>query len=303
MLSFHNSVNSAFTTAYSLQLTPPTALKLDAHHHLWDYSAKEYGWISDEMNVLKHDFNPNDLTHLIKETGIEGTVAVQARTSLEENDFLLEQAKQNLIVKAIVGWVDLTKDNLSEILAPYAEQDLFKGVRHVLQGEADDAYCLRKDFNQGISRLHDFGMVYDILIFHRHLPNSIKMVDQHPNQIFILDHIAKPEIKSATPDPSWKKNIHLLAERENVYCKISGMITEVPPDTEWTAELLRPYFDVALKAFGPKRLMFGSDWPVALLRSDYGRWFQTVEDFTADLSDDEQNQIFGLTAAHAYGIA
>lgn len=277
-------------------------MNIDAHHHLWDYSAKEYGWINDDMKVLKRDFDPDDLKPLLKQAGIEGTVAVQARTSLAENDFLLGHAKKNPIIKAVVGWVDLTQNNVPEVIAPYAEQDLFKGVRHVLQGEDDDAYCLRKDFNHGVSLLHDFGLVYDILIFHRQLLNSIKMVDQHPNQIFVLDHIAKPEIKTATPDPSWVKNMQQLAKREHVYCKVSGMVTEVPPNTEWTADLLRPYFDVALESFGPKRLMFGSDWSVVLLRSNYQRWFQTVKEFTSELSSDEQHQIFGLTASHAYGI-
>lgn len=277
-------------------------MKIDSHHHLWDYSSKEYGWIDDDMKVLKRDFSPDDLMPILKQTGIEGTVAVQARTTLEENDFLLKHAEQNPFIKAVVGWVDLTKDDVSDVLAPYAEQATFKGVRHVLQGEPDDAYCLRKDFNQGISLLHDFGMVYDILIFHRHLPNSIKMVDQHPNQLFVLDHIAKPEIHSATPDPAWVKNMQTLAEREHVYCKLSGMVTEVTADTSWTPELLRPYFEVALEAFGPNRLMFGSDWPVILLRSEYQRWFQTVEKYTSELTSNEQQQIFGLTAARAYGI-
>jgi L-fuconolactonase len=277
-------------------------MNIDAHHHLWDYSAKEYGWISDDMKVLKRDFSPEDLKPILKKAAIEGTVAVQARTSLKENDFLLKHAKTNPVIKAVVGWVDLTQGNVAEVLAPYAEQDVFKGVRHVLQSEADDAYCLRKDFNQGLSELHDFGMIYDILIFHRHLPNSIKMVDQHPDQIFVLDHIAKPEIKSTTPDPAWAKNMQELAKREQVYCKISGMVTEVPPEIEWTPELLRPYFDVALEAFGPGRLMFGSDWPVALLRSDYQRWVETVRGFISDLSKDEQKDILGLTAARAYGI-
>ena len=254
------------------------------------------------MKVLKSDFVPDDMHPLLKQAGIDGTVAVQARSKLEENDYLLKHAKQNPFIKAVVGWVDLTKETVAEDLAHYAEQDVFKGVRHILQDEPDDAYCLRVDFNQGISRLRDLELIYDILIFHRQLANSIMMVDQHPNQIFVLDHIAKPEIKTANPDPVWIKNMQELAKREHVYCKISGMVTEVPPDVQWTPDLLRPYYEVALEAFGPERLMFGSDWAVALLRCDYQSWNQTVRDFIATLSSDEQKNILGLTAARAYGI-
>ncbi len=275
---------------------------IDAHHHLWNYSAREYGWINQEMQPLKHDFAPNNLAPLIKEAGIDGTVAVQARTTLEENDFLLKHAEQNPIIKAIVGWADLTQSNVADILGRYSDHDIFKGVRHVLQGEPDDAYCLHPDFNRGLALLHDFGLTYDILILHRHLPNSIKMVDQHPDQVFVLDHLAKPEIKSTSPDPTWVKNIQQLAKRGHVFCKLSGMVTEVPLNQKWTPDLLRPYFEVALEAFGPDRLMFGSDWPVALLRSDYQSWFNTIAGFTSRLSASEQQAIFGLTAARAYGI-
>jgi len=275
---------------------------IDCHHHLWNYSAQEYGWIGDDMTVLKRDFKPHDLAPLLENAGITGSVAVQARTSLEENDFLLNCAGQNPFIKAVVGWVDLTREGVADTLAPFANHGTFKGIRHVLQGEPDDAYCLRDDFNRGLSLLHGLGLVYDILILHRHLPNSIRMVDRHPEQIFVLDHIAKPRIASATPDPAWAKNLRRLAKREHVYCKLSGMATEVPPGTQWIPALLRPYFDIALEAFGPARLMFGSDWPVGLLRSDYQGWFQTVRSLTAELSAEEQAEVFGLTAARAYGI-
>lgn len=284
-------------------------MRIDAHHHLWNYSAKQYDWINPNMEVLKHDFTPDDLVPLIKAgaidtvDNIDGTVAVQARSTLEENDFLLAHSEQNPIIKAVVGWADLTHKQVVGVLARYSDHDTFKGIRHVLQAESDDAYCLRPDFNRGIALLHDFGLSYDILIFHRQLANSILMVDQHPDQIFILDHIAKPEIRSTSPDPTWVKNIQQLAERGQVFCKISGMVTEVSADIQWSPELLRPYFEIVLDAFGPDRLMFGSDWPVALLRSSYSRWVQTVTDFTSQLSTSEQAAIFGLTAARAYGIS
>ncbi|MFK5922921.1 MAG: amidohydrolase family protein [Verrucomicrobiota bacterium] len=277
-------------------------MRIDAHHHLWNYSAKEYGWISDSMPALKHNFTPADLKPLLKKSSLDGCVTVQARSSLQENDFLLEHAKQNPFIKAVVGWVDLTQPDAAPTLARYSEHEAFKGIRHVLQGETDDAYCLRPDFNRGLSLLHDFGLAYDILIRHHQLPNAIKMVDQHPDQVFILDHLAKPEIKSTTPDPGWVKNIKNLARRGHVFCKISGLVTEVPTSMKWTPDLLRPYFEVALEAFGPQRLMFGSDWPVALLRCNYSDWFQTVSDFSARLTPAEQQALFGHNAARAYRI-
>lgn len=278
-------------------------MKIDAHHHFWNYDAKTYQWIGEGMEVLKKDFAPSDLEAHLKESGIDGVVSVQARTNQEENRFLLDYAGKHDFIKGVVGYVDLTGAKVREELENFSQAGpKALGVREVLQGMEDDAYCLRKDFNGGLSLLHDFGLVYDILIFHRHLPNAIQMVDRHPDQVFVLDHIAKPAIQSDLPDPEWVNNMKLLGERETVFCKISGMVTEVASDLEWTPQLLRPYFEVALEAFGPDRLMFGSDWPVCLLRSDYKRWVDTVNSWTEALSDEEQAAFWGGNAVTAYGL-
>ncbi len=276
------------------------AMTIDSHHHFWNYSAEEYGWIPKD--IIRKSFGPDDLKPLIDKAGVDGVISVQARTELKENDFLLEYAKANDWIKAVVGYVDLTKDDAADTLAKLSANKKFRAVREVLQGMDDDAYCLRKDFNRGIAHLHDFGLVYDILIFHRHLPNSIKFVDQHPNQVFVLDHIAKPEIRNSTPDPDWAKNMAELAKRENVFCKISGMVTEIRDRDSWDTDLLQPYVDVVLDAFGPSRLMFGSDWPVCLLESEYLRWNTALKSMISKLSTDEQADILGRTALRAYGL-
>ncbi len=275
---------------------------LDSHHHFWTYSPESYGWIGEGMDVLKQDFGPAELKPLITEAGIDGVISVQARTSLEENDALLGHAETHDWIRGVVGWVDLTRADVGETLGRYAGREKFVGVREVLQGMDDDAYCLRDDFNRGIAMLHDFGLVYDILIFHRHLPNAVKLVDRHQNQVFVLDHVAKPDIRSATPSPSWVAGMEALGQRPNVFCKLSGMVTEVAPGIEWTPDLLRPYFEVALEAFGAERLMFGSDWPVCRLRSDYLRWKRTVDAWVSDLAPAERESILGGNAVRAYGI-
>lgn len=275
-------------------------MTIDAHHHFWDYTAEEYGWIPKD--VIRKSFGPADLKPLIDKAEVDGVISVQARTELKENNFLLKYADENEWIKAVVGYVDLTRNDVFTTLAKLSEHKKFRAVREVLQGKDDDAYCLRDDFNRGISQLHDFGLVYDILIFHRHLPNSITFVDKHPNQIFVLDHVAKPEIRTATPDPAWTKNMIELGKREHVFCKISGMVTEIRDREDWDIKLMKPYLDVALEAFGPDRLMFGSDWPVCLLESEYVRWNAAVKTMIADLSADEKADILGGTAVRAYSI-
>lgn len=277
-------------------------MTLDSHHHFWQYTAAEYGWIGEGMDVLKRDYGPDDLKPLINEAGIDGVISVQARTSLAENEALLAHAHRHDWIRGVVGWVDLTQAGVGDQLGRYAGEKKFVGVREVLQGMDDDGYCLRDDFNRGLSLLHDFGLVYDILIFHRHLGNAVLLVDRHPSQVFVLDHIAKPAIRTSTPDPVWAANLRALGKREHVFCKLSGMVTEVADGVEWSADLLRPYFEVALEAFGPDRLMFGSDWPVCRLRSEYLRWKQTVDGFLAPLSAAERAAILGGNAARAYGI-
>jgi L-fuconolactonase len=276
-------------------------MTIDAHHHLWKYTAADYGWIAPDQNVIRRDFLPADLEPLMHHFGIEGTVAVQARQTLEETAWLLGLSERHPLIRGVVGWVPLTDGaGVKRSLEKFAGNRRLRGVRHVVQDEPDPRYILRKDFNEGVSALHGFGLRYDILVFERQLPAAIEFVDRHPNQTFILDHIAKPRIKEKIISP-WDRNMRELAKRQNVYCKLSGMVTEA--DTQrWTPRDLQPYIDVVLAAFGPRRIMYGSDWPVMLLAGDYMRWHGTVTNAIAKLSKAEQDRIMGGTAAQAYGI-
>ena len=271
---------------------------IDAHHHLWTYKAEEFPWISEEMPALRRDFLPADLTTAAGSSGIEGTVVVQARQTLAETGWLLQLAEQEAMIRGVVGWVPLADARVEAKLEQLAQNRWLKGVRHILHDEPDDNYVLRADFNDGVSLLERWNLRYDILILERHLPQAIAFIDLHPRQRFILDHIAKPRIREKVMEP-WKQNILELAHRENVYCKLSGMVTEADW-TAWTPSDLAPYFDVVLEAFGPHRLMFGSDWPVLNLASSYERWHKTVAQWLGGLTVDEQARILGATAVEAY---
>jgi L-fuconolactonase len=276
-------------------------MKIDAHHHMWKYSATEYGWITPEMRVIKRDFLPQDLEPLMHHFDIDGTVAVQARGTLEETNWLLDLADKHPIIRGVVGWVPLTDGaRVKPVLEKLSGRAKLRGVRHVVQDEPDANFILRPDFNEGVAALREFKLRYDILIFERHLPAAIQFVDRHPNQTFILDHVAKPRIKDGILTP-WDRNMRELAKRQNVYCKLSGMVTEADPQ-RWTPALLQPYIDVVLAAFGPRRIMYGSDWPVVLLAGDYERWYRTVTVAISKLSKPEQDRIMGETAREAYGI-
>jgi L-fuconolactonase len=219
---------------------------------------------------------------------------------LEETEWLLGLAERYEFMRGVVGWVPLVERGVRNQLEKLSLRPKLKAVRHVLHDESDDFYMLREDFNRGVAYLKDFNLRYDILVFERHLPQTIEFVDRHPQQVFIVDHIAKPRIKDGMLSP-WRENIIELARRENVYCKLSGMVTEAIWEG-WTASNLQPYFEIAIKAFGPARLMFGSDWPVVLLASSYRRWVETVQRAIASLSVDEQTLILSGTARKAYRL-
>lgn len=275
-------------------------MAIDAHHHFWKYTPEEYGWISAGMSVLRRDYLAADLRREAAAVGIDGVISVQARQTLEETDWLLKLAEESDFIRGVVGWVPLISETVGKDLARYANRPKLKAVRHVLQDEPDDNYMLRDDFNRGIALLKKAGLRYDILVFERHLPQAIKLVDRHPGTTFILDHIAKPRIRENQLSP-WRDNMRELGRRANVYCKVSGMVTEAN-HANWTPQQLRPYFDAALEAFGSRRLMFGSDWPVCLLACGYRRWFQIVREFASKLTPDEQDRLFGQTAIEAYGL-
>jgi L-fuconolactonase len=275
--------------------------KIDTHHHFWKYDPVQYDWITDDMAVIRRDFKPADLRLETEKAGISGVISVQARETVDETQTLLTYANANDFIKGVVGWVPLNDPSVSDVIGKLALNRKLRGVRHLLQGEPDPDYMLREDFNRGIAALRQFGLVYDILIYERQMPQTIQFVDRHPDQVFVLDHFGKPRVKAREVSP-WRERMFELAKRPNVYCKLSGLVTEADYHG-WTEEQLTPYFDVALGAFGPKRLMFGSDWPVCLVATTYSNWVRIVKAHLSGLSEAEQTQIWSTTAIKAYGLS
>jgi len=275
-------------------------LKIDAHHHLWKYEPKEYGWIDSDMQVIRRDFLPADLHKELLANGISGSVAVQARQTVEETRWLLELAGENDFMKGVVGWVPLADPNVGAVIEQFAANPKLRAVRHVLQDEPDENHILREDFNRGIRQLAQHHLTYDILIFERHLPQTIQFVDKYPNQIFVVDHLAKPRVKYKAISP-WREHMRELAKRPNVYCKISGLATEANHQ-RWTEEQLQPYIDTVIETFTPRRVMFGSDWPVCLLAISYQHWVAIVSKTAGRLSIAEQQRLWAETAIEAYGL-
>jgi L-fuconolactonase len=274
---------------------------IDSHHHLWRYSAQQYSWINDQMAMLQKDFWIDDLRSVAAAAGVDGFVTVQARQSLCETESLLTLANSEPLIKGIVGWVPLADREVSESLDRYAANSRFKGVRHVVQDEADERFLLRSDFNDGMAQLATRNLVYDLLIHAHQLAQSIEFVDRHPSQLMVVDHLAKPTIRADEFDKAWERNFRDLARRPHVYCKFSGVITEVR-DHDWSIETIRPYWEVAIEAFSPRRLMFGSDWPVCLRKLDYLTWLEMVRSLAGELSANEQADLFANTAIKAYNL-
>jgi L-fuconolactonase len=277
-------------------------MTIDAHHHFWKYNPAEYGWIDEDMASIRRDFLPADLKREIAAAGVDAVVSVQARQSLAETRWLLDLAAANDFIAGVVGWAPLiapsVADDLDTLLA--TARGKLVSVRHVLQCEPDENYMLGDGFTTGLRQLAPRNLAYDILIFERQLRRTIQFVDRHPNQVFVLDHLAKPRIRDWAMSP-WRENIRELARRENVYIKISGMVTEADYRA-WSGEQLRPYVDVILDAFGPRRIMFGSDWPVCLVACGYARWASLVRSFIIAFSPTEQADIMGNTARRAYRL-
>jgi L-fuconolactonase len=273
---------------------------IDAHHHLWRYTSAEYGWIDEEMQKLQRDFLARDLIDEIAGAGIDGTVAVQARQTLDETRWLLDIADDCDAIRGVVGWAPIAGEEFPECMEEFDGRAKLKGLRHVIQGEKDEHYILREDFNSGIRTMAGSGLVYDILIYERHLEDTIYFVDEHPDQVFVLDHVAKPLIAAGVMEP-WASRMRELGRRENVWCKLSGLVTEARWEA-WTPDTLRPYLDVAVEAFGPERLMAGSDWPVCLVASGYKQWFDLLRNYFAGFSSTEQVAVFGGNAVEVYGL-
>jgi L-fuconolactonase len=272
---------------------------IDAHHHLWHYSAAEYEWIDGRMTVLCRDFLAAEFIAELANAGIDGAVTVQARQTLEETHWLLELARNHKQILGVVGWAPIAAAHFESSVEALAANPTLVGLRHVVQAEPE-GFLDRADFNRGIRAIGRTGLVYDLLIAEHQLEESIRFVDRHPQQRFVLDHLAKPKIAIGEIEP-WRTRIEELSRRGNVCCKISGMVTE-DSWTDWSIESLRPYLDTVVGAFGAERLMAGSDWPVCLLAASYARWWHVLRDYFAGFSSDERAAIFGATAIGTYNL-
>jgi L-fuconolactonase len=275
--------------------------KIDSHQHFWKFDPVRDSWITDDMSAIQKDFLPADLQPILEQNGFDGCVAVQADQSMEQTNFLLDLAVDNSFIKGVVGWVDLQANDIVEQLHELKNQKLLKGFRHVLQGEADRAFMLQPAFMKGIGALKQFDFTYDILIYEDQLKYIPGFVAAFPNQKFVIDHLAKPAIKSQSID-QWKQDMMSVAQHENVYCKLSGMVTEANWHN-WRQDYFDPYIDVVAEAFGPNRIMFGSDWPVCLVAASYEEVIGIVEEYFSEFTADEQAQFFGLNAIEFYNLS
>ena len=274
---------------------------IDAHHHLWRYLPPGPAWMGGGMEVLRRDFLVEDLRAVTAEAGVTGTIVVETERTISETEWLSEVAASEDLICGVVGWAPLTISGAALELERVAALPKMKAVRHPIHDEPDDQFVLREDFNRGIAELKRFDLRYDILIYEKHLPQTIEFVDRHPNQIFIMDHVGKPRIRDRALSP-WRENMRDLARRPNVYCKLSGIVTE-DDWHQWSYDSLRSYMEIVLAAFTPKRLMFGSDWPVVTLASSYRRWIDNVSIAIGQLSIEEQEWILSRTAIEAYKLA
>lgn len=269
-------------------------VRIDAHQHFWRYDPAEYGWIDDSMAALRRDFLPADLKPELDRAGVDACVAVQARQSLEETRWLLGLADSHPFITGVVGWVDLQADAVAAQIEEFSRHPKLVGLRHIVQSEPDDRFLLRPAFCRGISLLEDLNLAYDILIYPKHLAVAAEFVARFKRQRFVIDHLAKPDIRSGAMC-EWEAGLRRLAEFPHVFCKLSGLVTEADW-RRWTADDLRPYLDVAFDCFGPHRLMAGSDWPVCTVAADYGRTMAVVGDYLVDRPEPEREAVLGGNA-------
>jgi L-fuconolactonase len=272
---------------------------IDSHQHFWKYDPETHAWIDDNMQVIRRDFLPPDLHPHLDEYSIDGCVAVQADQSEVETRFLLELAENYPFIKAVVGWIDLWSDNLEDRLDHFSGYQKLSGFRHILQAEEPER-MLEPVFYRGMDALQKYGYAYDILIYPKHLDAALKLVQTFPDQKFVIDHLAKPHIKDQIYEP-WKSKMQEISEFGNVWCKISGMVTEAHWNN-WKPDDLHPYMDFIFGIFGTKRLLFGSDWPVCLLAASYGDVWSVVKNYLEGFSEDEQGDVLGRNAAEFYGF-
>jgi len=275
-------------------------VRIDSHQHFWRYNRTEYDWMRDALANLQRDFLPPDLAPLLTATALDGTVAVQARQTLAETEWLLDLSDRFDFIKGVVGWVDLRSPHVDAQLDQVARHPKLRGIRHVVHDEPDDRFMLGADFLAGLNQLRGLGLTYDLLLFPRHLPIAVEVVRRFPHQRFVLDHIAKPPIKDHRIG-AWENDLRELAGFDNVFCKVSGMVTEADWQ-HWQPSDFEPYLDIVFDAFGVERLMFGSDWPVCTIAADYEQVVGLVDSYVARRAPHARDAIFGGTAAAVYGL-
>lgn len=275
-------------------------IKIDAHQHFWKYNPQEFGWIAEDQLVLKKDFMPCDLRAEMKKSGYEYSIAIQARQSIEETRWLISLAEMNDSILGVVGWVDLRSEEVGDELARFAQHEVFKGVRHVVQDEPDESFMLHPDFLDGIGQLRKHKLVYEILIYARQIPQAIELASRFPRQRFVLDHIGKPAIRSGDIE-SWKAGMKKLAALPNVSVKVSGMITEADHE-KWNASEFYPYLEWVWEHFGESRIMIGSDWPVCLLAGTYAQVTCLAEGFFDQFSMSVKRKVYGQNARRIYRL-
>jgi L-fuconolactonase len=274
---------------------------VDAHQHFWKYDPVRDSWINDDMSILKKDFLPEELNEVYKKNKVDGCIAVQADQSSAETMFLLEQAEKHPFIKGVVGWIDPSSRNFREELNTYNSYSLLRGFRNVIQGEDDSRYFNNKLFQEGFSLLQKTRFTYDLLIYHDQLPAAIRFSERYPDQKFILDHCGKPDIKNGSIK-NWKRDIRIIAENPNMYCKLSGLVTEADWG-RWNYQQISPYLEIAGEYFGTDRLCFGSDWPVCLLASNYEKVLGIIDSFCKQVSEAEREQIFSGNAISFYQLS
>jgi L-fuconolactonase len=275
-------------------------MHLDSHQHFWSYSESEYDWIDERMSAIRRDFAPSELETILHRNGFAGSVAVQVRQSLEETDYLLRLADEHGFIRGVVGWVDLRSPGVRRDLERLSRHPRFRGVRHIVQAEPDDRFLLREDFLRGVELLRDFDLTYDILVYHRQLAAVVDFVARFPEHRLVLDHIGKPAIAKGELEP-WATHIRKLGKHENLYCKVSGMVTEADWHG-WKRSDFALYLEIVLESFGPRRLLFGSDWPVATLAASYEEVVAIVADFLEPLASSEKDAVFGGNAVDFYRL-
>lgn len=276
-------------------------MNIDTHQHFWRYNNKEYSWMHvPQMQSLRFDYLPEKLELLLTKSNIGGTIAVQARQNLEETRWLCQLAIENDFIKGVVGWVDLCSPSVEKQLEVFSSNRYLVGIRHVLQDEADDQFMLRNDFIQGISQLKKFNLTYDLLIYPKHLIAASDLVSKFRDQYFVIDHLAKPFRKDALKE-DWKKGIKLLSSFDNIFCKISGMLSEIDSDN-LDSNTFYPYFDFVFDAFGSERVILGSDWPLCTLRKDYEQTINIINNYIRKLSRPEQRNVWQYNPKQVYNI-